>query len=97
MRQKDKMYIDPTDAYSSYKEYKPLLFSKHKGCQACGNDKYSDLIIHHVSYAHYGQEKPNDLRLLCENCHNEFHRLVKGTDFNLRDLTNQFIKQNGIW
>lgn len=90
-------FISSTDAYSTYKEYKPLLFHKHKGCQACKNDNYSELVIHHVTYERYGFERPADLRLLCANCHDEFHRLVKGTDMDLRDLTNQFIKQQGIW
>jgi 5-methylcytosine-specific restriction endonuclease McrA len=92
-----KMYIEPLDAHSTYKEYKPLLFNKHRGCQACKNDNYSDLIIHHVTYERYGQERPNDLRLLCWACHNIFHDQIKGTDPYLREMTNQFIKQHGIW
>lgn len=90
-------YVEPDDAYMDYREYKPLLYKKRKGCQACKNDNYSDLIIHHVSYERYGQEKPNDLRLLCYRCHNEFHRKVKGNDPDLRYLTNMFIAKQGIW
>lgn len=91
------MYIDPDTAYWSYKEYKPLLFKKRSGCQACKNDNYSDLILHHVTYERYGQERPNDLRLLCWRCHDEFHKQVKGSDSDLRYMTNLFIKQHGIW
>lgn len=91
------VFISSTDAYSTYKEYKPLLFHQYKGCQACKNDNYYELVIHHVTYERYGMERPKDIRLLCYRCHNEFHRLIKGSDPNLRKLTNQFIKQKGIW
>jgi 5-methylcytosine-specific restriction endonuclease McrA len=90
-------FVDPGTAYASYKEFKPLLFKKHGGCQACGNERYDELIIHHVSYERYGQEKSNDLRLLCWRCHNRFHEKVKGTDPDLRYLTNLFIKNDGMW
>ena len=91
------MFIDSLDAFSTYKEYKPLLFNKYRGCQACGNDRYSELVIHHVTYERYGSEKPNDLRLLCWWCHDSFHKQVKGKDPFLREKTNQFIKNGRVF
>jgi len=37
-------------------------------CQECG---YSGrrLQVHHLNYANLGRERPQDLRVLCPNCH----------------------------
>jgi hypothetical protein len=90
-------FIHPEDAFMSYKEYKPLLYKKYRGCQACKDDNFLNLIIHHVSYERYGYEKVSDLRLLCTLCHNEFHKKVSGSDYDLKYLTDMFIKKQGIW
>jgi 5-methylcytosine-specific restriction endonuclease McrA len=89
--------IDPYIASLNYKEYKPMLMKRYKGCQACRSDERARLIIHHVTYRRYGREKITDLRLLCRNCHDEFHKHIKGSDPDLRMLTDLFIKRNGIW
>ena len=91
------MYVKPSIARQNYKELKPLLLKKYKGCQACTNDDYTELVVHHVTYKRYGKEKLQDLRLLCYRCHNEFHRHIKGNDPDLRLLTDVFIKRQGIW
>lgn len=90
-------YIKSSIAYLFYREYKPVLIKKYRGCQACKSEDLSRLIIHHVTYKRYGQERLNDLRLLCRDCHDEFHRQVKGTDPYLREMTDLFIKRQGIW
>lgn len=41
-------------------------------CQDCGGG--GKLHCHHVDYSRFGgQELPSDLRVLCEDCHNETH------------------------
>ncbi len=89
--------IDTYTAWISYKELKPFLYRKYKGCRACKNDNYRELVVHHVTYERYGREKMSDVRLLCFRCHDEFHREVKGTDPDLRMLTDLFIRRAGIW
>jgi 5-methylcytosine-specific restriction endonuclease McrA len=44
----------------------------HK-CQTCGT-RDARLDVHHNSYENYGDERPQDLTVLCERCHGLFHR-----------------------
>jgi len=90
-------YIDTYMASLTYKEFKPALIKRYRGCQACRSDDLSRLIIHHVTYKRYGCEKISDLRLLCRDCHDEFHKHIKGSDPHLREMTDLFIKRQGVW
>lgn len=40
-------------------------------CQLCGS-KYR-LQVHHNNYKHLWHEHPDDLIVLCDNCHRKFH------------------------
>jgi hypothetical protein len=40
-------------------------------CQACGARGALD--VHHLSYAHLGDERPYELAVLCEACHTRAH------------------------
>ena len=40
-------------------------------CQACG--ARGPLDVHHLSYAHLGEERPYELAVLCEACHQRAH------------------------
>ena len=40
-------------------------------CQACGAG--GPLDVHHLSYAHLGDERPYELAVLCEGCHRRAH------------------------
>ena len=42
-------------------------------CQACGT-RDARLHVHHKTYENYGDERPQDLVVLCESCHGRFHR-----------------------
>jgi hypothetical protein len=45
-------------------------------CQTCGSrDKTLD--AHHNSYQNYGDERPQDLVVLCRSCHDLFHGIVE--------------------
>jgi 5-methylcytosine-specific restriction endonuclease McrA len=41
-------------------------------CQACSS-RDTTLDVHHNSYQNYGDEKPQDLVVLCRKCHRKFH------------------------
>lgn len=41
-------------------------------CQGCGR-KGRALQVHHLSYKNFGNEKPEDLTVLCEKCHQKIH------------------------
>lgn len=41
-------------------------------CQTCGTQD-SRLDVHHNTYDHYGDQRPQDLVALCERCHGLFH------------------------
>jgi len=38
-------------------------------CQECG--ERNRLEVHHLTYERLGRERPNDLRVLCDSCHEE--------------------------
>ena len=40
-------------------------------CQECGAG--GPLDVHHLSYAHLGDERPYELAVLCEACHGRLH------------------------
>jgi hypothetical protein len=40
-------------------------------CQECG--AAGPLDVHHLSYAHLGDERPYELAVLCERCHERVH------------------------
>lgn len=40
-------------------------------CTNCGSE--AQLVVHHDNYDHQGDEWPEDLRVLCWNCHDKEH------------------------
>jgi transcription elongation factor Elf1 len=40
-------------------------------CQRCG--KRGKLHVHHLSYSHLGEERDNELLVLCVSCHSKYH------------------------
>ena len=52
------------------KRYEALNRANHK-CQLCGNKE--NLQVHHNTYDNRGNEKDEDLIVLCEICHAKFH------------------------
>jgi len=45
-------------------------------CQECG--AAGPLDVHHLSYAHLGNERPDELLAVCEDCHGRLHRRSAG-------------------
>ena len=40
-------------------------------CAICGSPK--NLNVHHITYENLGEEKDEDLTVLCQECHNKLH------------------------
>lgn len=43
-------------------------------CEKCRSS--NDLEVHHLNYARLGDERPQDLRVLCAKCHDETHKTL---------------------
>jgi 5-methylcytosine-specific restriction endonuclease McrA len=73
-----------THPRANYKKY--LLSSKWRAtandaieragyrCQVCGNP--FRLQVHHNTYRNLGKEQPEDLCVLCKDCHELFHSVI---------------------
>lgn len=47
-------------------------------CQICNQSgKTATLNAHHRTYARLGNERPDDITVLCEGCHDTFHKSGK--------------------
>jgi hypothetical protein len=45
-------------------------------CEECGKDCSDcpwELETHHLNYDHLGEERPEDLEYICDDCHQRFH------------------------
>jgi len=86
-RKHSKQKIKSTLDYKTYikSEIWKLVVARIKkqrnnSCEICGNKKY--LQVHHLTYKNLGQEKDEDLQLLCGACHMKQHGIEKKIDYN---------------
>lgn len=56
----------------TWKSRAKALKKKRGGCEICGTK--TGLHCHHLSYRNLGDEKDEDLRVLCKDCHKKTHR-----------------------
>ncbi len=61
-------------AYLSSSKWKKKCIEKKDSvgnkCEKCGRDKFMrKLIVHHLTYEHFGDEPLEDLQVLCDICH----------------------------
>lgn len=61
-----------------------------RACAACGSKEH--LHIHHMSYRHVGDERDDELAVLCDVCHEEFHDL-NGKALDMVEVTVAFIEE----
>lgn len=53
-----------------------LFFLRGKRCEVCGS--YKQIQVHHLTYENFGgNEEPNDLVILCSDCHQKEHGLKR--------------------
>ena len=75
--------------------------SKYKqNCFSCESN--FDLLLHHITYERLGKEKLEDVVVLCNKCHNSFHKQYPSLiNSELTSNTYKFIKEerikNNIW
>jgi 5-methylcytosine-specific restriction endonuclease McrA len=48
-----------------------LFYFRGEKCQECGSTK--DLQVHHLNYYHIFNEMPDDLKIVCKQCHELIH------------------------
>lgn len=58
----------------SWTKTRDRIRQERKVCEMCGSDK--ELQVHHLTYESIGNEKDEDLILLCKNCHYAVHKGV---------------------
>ena len=81
MGKQNEMIMGIWDNYKHYmnhwiwKEKSKALKQNIPYCETCGRKKL--LEVHHVTYSHVGQEKPGQLKVLCNTCHSAEHFLNK--------------------
>lgn len=50
---------------------KEIISQRGSKCEICGSTK--KIHVHHKTYARMGNEKPEDLQVVCASCHSEIH------------------------
>lgn len=48
-------------------------------CDKCGSPK--NLCVHHITYENLGEEKDDDLVVLCQRCHRQLHDPFNSIDY----------------
>lgn len=74
-----KAYKDHINS-DKWKEFRKTILVKYKHtCQKCNNIFLPrDLHVHHLHYRTFGNEKDEDVKLVCVGCHEKIH----GRKFN---------------
>ena len=69
MREKYNAYINSAE----WSDFKRSIFSmRGYMCETCGTQQ-GRMHIHHLTYARFGHELPEDVRILCKSCHTAIH------------------------
>lgn len=51
-----------------------VIAKRGRYCQDCGSSR--DVQLHHLTYERLGHERPEDVRLLCDTCHQIEHGIL---------------------
>lgn len=65
-------YLD-SPRWKAFRQW--VLIVRGRRCERCGSP--SRLAVHHVTYRRLGHEHLDDVRVLCEACHNALHALKR--------------------
>lgn len=59
-----------------WKAFKAIIVQERKNkCEQCESDgKNTCIDLHHITYVRLGHELPQDVKLLCRNCHEAVHQ-----------------------
>ena len=49
-----------------------IIAKRGMSCERCGQHKMS-VDLHHLTYVRFGRELPEDVKLLCRDCHKLMH------------------------
>lgn len=49
-----------------------ILKERGRCCERC-EERYGEIDVHHVTYDNLGREKPEDVIVLCRECHDKEH------------------------
>ncbi len=67
---------------------KTALTDRNYRCEKCG--RRGPLHVHHLTYANLGAERPEDLQVLCEQCHRWEHFPMCRIEADLDKWLNDF-------
>ncbi len=72
-----KIPYDPNRYYTpEWRALRRMKLAAVNECEKCGFKH--ELNVHHKHYKTYGNEKMEDLKVLCKRCHNDFHHFGDG-------------------
>jgi 5-methylcytosine-specific restriction endonuclease McrA len=79
-----KLMQGSRDMYDWYINISPVWYAIRKWalarannkCELCGST--NQLSVHHLTYNNLGKEHPEDLKVLCQNCHEKAHGIGEG-------------------
>jgi 5-methylcytosine-specific restriction endonuclease McrA len=69
---KDMPYREYLETHEWQRTRKDALKRADRKCQLC-NAEGTELHVHHKTYERRGEELPEDLIVLCKDCHAKFH------------------------
>ncbi len=55
-----------------WQQFRLLILNRDHGCRKCGSHKQLD--VHHLNYERKGEERKEDVIILCRRCHEAWHR-----------------------
>lgn len=85
--------------YPGYKDFRKSVYERDKyTCQVCSDDTGGNLVVHHLNGFHWdvnGRTDINNGVTLCNDCHNEFHRIYGRRDNNFFQFS-QFLTSKAL-
>jgi hypothetical protein len=78
-----------------WRSFRWEIIKERKSCQKCGS--MNKLHVHHKHYRTYHHERPQDVLLLCESCHDRLHKEHKEIKImSLENYSNDFLMKTYV-